>query len=72
MTAVASPPLPQLDDFSIRLSNLLIPDTFHYVVIAAHRNGSLAVGQSHAVVDRVDVGADENDKRIEQSVVLPG
>jgi hypothetical protein len=42
-------------------------DAFHYVAIDTHSDGSLTVGPGQVVVDGVDVGADENDKRIEQS-----
>jgi hypothetical protein len=50
----------------------LILHAFHNVTITAHRDGSLTVGPGQAVVDGIDVGADENDERVEQSVFLLG
>jgi hypothetical protein len=49
-------------------SYLLGFNAFHNVAIDAHRDGSLTVGPAQIVINRIDVGANENNERIEQSV----
>lgn len=51
-------------------SDLLIAHAFHGVAVDAHGNGILALLPCQILVDRIDMGADEDDKCIQQLTVL--